>query len=553
MKSGFRRIPRFGYWVIVMKKRWLLLIVLTLFGAGCAHPEPESSDFALIADELDFGGDSFKVVTGGRVGALLNRLAAAMNAAVCHPDSPGFDSADRFSAGLAAIRLAGHVAGLEAVAGHGSSSLVCGRDSAGAPLFLNRTFLLLRSPREHPMWLFFDGPAAVTAEDLADFPGSAILAGVARIRPSAVLTRMRLAPRMYGVVTDFCRRKLGASPEELLSGLDGRWRMAVAAGPDEGPETDGFLVMLEFPDRGRRISGMMKERFLAGRVKNNRAALPGVGGALHIEFTADSVVLSFPRRAGEWFSAPASRLGGNPDFRDLADRLPESTGQAVFFISPRMGDFGDSRFFGQDVVWSEFMSCARLSLLTLRPDGIATATISGMSVEEELAAAFIIAPQALLSGQVPDSPGQASAPAQTGEAAAPAGPAAAEDDSAPESCRNELLRLYRGLAETARAGSGAFPETCVTGGTHRYLYFPGWRLDSNPDLPLLIDLPGNHPGYFNMLSVDGRVHRIAVERLNNVKRAVGALQSQFGYSGADFNRLVRLAGEADRSLKSKDD
>lgn len=547
MKSVFRRIQRFGYGVIVMKKRWLLLIVLTLFGAGCAHPEPESSDFALIADELDFGGDSFKVVTGGRVGALLNRLAAAMNVAVCDPDSPGFDNSARFSAELAAIRLAGHVAGLGAVAGHGSSSLVCGRDSAGAPLFLNRTFLLLRSAPEHPMWLFFDGPAAVTVEDLADFPGSAILAGVARIRPSAVLTRMRLAHRMYGVVTDFCRRKLGVSPEELLSALDGRWRMAVAAGPDEGPETDGFLVMLEFPDRGRRISGMMKERFLAGRVKNNRAALPGVGGALHIEFTADSVVLSFPRRAGEWFSAPASRLGGNPDFRDLADRMPESTGQAVFFISPRVGEFGDSRFFGQEVSWSEFMSCGRLSLLKLRPDGIATATISGMSVEEELAAAFIIAPQALLFGQVPDYSGQRPAPEQSGEAAA------VENDSASESCRKELLHLYRGLAETARAGSGAFPETCVPGGTHRYLYFPGWRLDGNPDLPLLIDLPGNHPGYFNMLSVDGRVHRIAVERLNNVKRAVGALQSQFGYSGADFSRLVRLADEADRSLKSKDD
>ena len=81
-----------------------------------------------------------------------------------------------------------------------------------------------------------------------------------------------------------------------------------------------------------------------------------------------------------------------------------------------------------------------------------------------------------------------------------------------------------------------------------YIYFGNWRKNNSDKLPLLMDFPENHNGFFHVLLRDGSVRKLTLKQQLSVKRMASYLHTVFKYNEEEFSELIRRAGELDTLL-----
>lgn len=81
-----------------------------------------------------------------------------------------------------------------------------------------------------------------------------------------------------------------------------------------------------------------------------------------------------------------------------------------------------------------------------------------------------------------------------------------------------------------------------------YLYFGNWQQESSGNLPLLIDMPENHNGYFYAVLRNGKVKLFRLKQQMSVKRMASYLHTVFKYSEDEFSELIKRAEELDKIL-----
>ena len=81
-----------------------------------------------------------------------------------------------------------------------------------------------------------------------------------------------------------------------------------------------------------------------------------------------------------------------------------------------------------------------------------------------------------------------------------------------------------------------------------YVYFGNWKKGASPKLPLIIDLPENHNGYFYAVLNDNSVQKFSLKEQMCVKRMASYLHTVFNYKEQDFSDLIQRAEELDKIL-----
>lgn len=81
-----------------------------------------------------------------------------------------------------------------------------------------------------------------------------------------------------------------------------------------------------------------------------------------------------------------------------------------------------------------------------------------------------------------------------------------------------------------------------------YIYFGNWKNNSSDKLPVLMDMPENHNGFFYVILRDGSVQKLVLKQQMSIKRMASYLHTVFKYSEDEFSELIRRANEVDEFL-----
>ena len=149
-------------------------------------------------------------------------------------------------------------------------------------------------------------------------------------------------------------------------------------------------------------------------------------------------------------------------------------------------------------------------------------------------------------------------------------------------CFDNLKKLSESLRAYAAANGGNFPEGLHTDGLNKlkaqhrfkpamlccpgsgcelaqdgselqfensgYVYFGSWQQNNSNKLPILMDIPENHNGFFHVVLRDGTVQKFSLPQQMSIKRMASYMHTVFKYSEKEFTELIRRAGELDKIL-----
>lgn len=151
-----------------------------------------------------------------------------------------------------------------------------------------------------------------------------------------------------------------------------------------------------------------------------------------------------------------------------------------------------------------------------------------------------------------------------------------------EGCSRNMQKLSLALKEYAAANKGVYPAglhidglnklqttpawnnsfLCCPDSGHEpaepgkpvmaentgYIYFGNWKKGASPKLPLIIDMPDNHNGFFHAVLNDGSIRKFIFKDQMSIKRMASYLHTVFKYNEQDFSELIHRAEELDNLL-----
>ena len=149
-------------------------------------------------------------------------------------------------------------------------------------------------------------------------------------------------------------------------------------------------------------------------------------------------------------------------------------------------------------------------------------------------------------------------------------------------CNSNMFKLARALKAYASANGGIFPEGMYIDGLNKlvstpawnnkflccpdsgcdsapsgkpimaentgYVYFGNWENGYSQKLPLIMDMPENHNGFFYAVLNDGSVKKFIFKQQMSLKRMASYLHTVFQYDEKSFSELIRRAEELDKIL-----
>ena len=565
-----KRFPR-------LRSRLPMLLLLCV-SAGCSiAPDPalrsEREFFSAADARLDRNGSFYFIANFANLRRSFGEWLRRSQVAVAESEGSA-ERREKLQLAASGGELALRLLGADSLAGVGASSVrLAGDGTKGETVFRNRVFFASRKGRRGPLWE--SAGSARRLEWLGLLPADTWLAAAQSFDPARFFTALSEHHEAYRNLDRFSELFAGVPVKELLSGFAGEWQLAVGGDPDATDGTAaGVRAVLLMPDRGNRLFNRLKP--LGKAEGEERLVFPALNQGR--ENDTAPIVLRRPDLLVFCSSAAAEPtgvylaalrgtpkggtppeapwrvpLGTQPRFRRFAQGLPAESDAIVFCRTPRGKKLSTLRIAGVDLPLDVRDDAMELSTAQLCDDGWLVTSNSSTDLNEEIFFDAVLLPSLATLRIVADRiAAKQNSGAQRARSAGEKTPTRnAQPPADPPAELNSCAAEIREAGEAIlRSGKSDPPPE------FRLFAPPASEADEKntgipAEYPLLLDRPGRHRGGFHVCDRSGKVGWIPLERPENLRRMIGALQARHRYSEPLFRELIRQAAAFDRALEEK--
>ena len=562
--------------------------------AGCrstdgAPAERDREVFQRISDRLDADGSYYRIQNPAHLFDSLERVDRALDNAVARSGLPD-ELRDELIRYKALMGLVIRLSGISELEGIGASSVLleAGEDGSGT-LFRNRMFLAFPGDAEGFLWKLAGSENRPLARELVALPVNTVLAADFVFRPVEIYRELSRSDALKAEL-DMATLGLGMEADKFLDSISGEWAFLLTAPEDADLDSlDKLNLLLVMPDKercvfnwiagiaallpniatrdGDVITFAFKDNPMFGPLKESVPRIVWSDG--QITFYSSAQAMS------EFASGSVERLVSTAEFQRLMRQLPPtgvgfcySGGNFWRLLTRGMGEFVSG---GLVEIDPEGEYPSELMILRRTSDGLLAVGNSNWDYNQmEFAAQTFLPLMLFIEAGLPQL--------YDTEDSTEIAELQEEYNS---KCLEQLEKLKTALNAYADAHDGKFPDGEDVAGLKQllkgnfaqpgdmicpgaevdepaenieefsfqnasYVYFAGFKRDSNGKLPLLADWPFNHAERVNVLLVDGTIESIDADDVGTCKRIVGFLQARYKYDETEFRELIRLADKLDK-------
>ena len=422
--------------------------------------------------------------------------------------------------------------------------------------FDNRAAIAVSGDKQDQISLFGENRDLYTA--LAELPqvSSFVMAFSINVAPAweaVQKSRLELKNRIIANAKTLLR----TSPAELAESHNGIWIIGAV-----NPEKDESLF-LSFPDKDKKMYSQLNR--IANSRKKQYVTIEIAPIRLHIRHKdGRSFIFNSEKYLENYFSSPR-KLGDNPEFAKLA----KAAGSPAVFLSWTSATNNTPADGSADKTKpvQEYFTCGRTEY-GFYAQGLEKNNWMTELFRDDLMAVINWLPFPGVQQEYVRSQSQTDKTAVVQMHSA--------------KCNANMHKIASALKVYASAHHGSFPEGMHTDGLNKlvstpawnneflccpdsgcepaqpgkpvmaentgYVYFGNWEKDAPKDLPLIIDIPENHNGFFYAVLNDGSVKKFIFKQQMSLKRMASYMHTVFRYDEKYFSELIRRAEELDKIL-----